>query len=57
MLYTSKSALCILLLYTESHPRSEHIDRKTTTFGTFFGNLFFKYTLQFQADCKALFFV
>ena len=45
------NTLCILLLYTESRPRSEHLDCKTATFGTFLGIFFCKDTL-FQADTK-----
>ena len=37
---------------TVSRPRSEHMDRKTATFGTFFSILFCKDTLRFQANSK-----
>ena len=49
--------LCISLraIYTESRPRSEHIDRKTATFGTFLTISLSKDTLKFQADSKAHF--
>ena len=40
----------------ESRPRSEHIDRKTATFGTFLNILLRKDTLKFQADSKVAFF-
>ena len=48
-------ALCISLLYTESRPRSEHIDGKTATFGTFLIILSYKNALKCQADNKAPF--
>ena len=47
--------LCISLLYTESCPRSEHIGRKTATFGTFFRILSYKNALKYQAGSKASF--
>ena len=47
--------LCISLLYTESCPRSEHIDRKTATLGTFLSILLRKNASEFPADSKTPF--
>ena len=48
-----ETPLCISLLHMESRPRSEHIDRKTATFGIFFSILLCKDTLRFQSNGKA----
>ena len=44
---------CISLLYTESRSRSEDIDLKTATFGTFLSILLLKDALECQADSNA----
>ena len=54
-LKVSTNPLCISLLYKESRPRSEHIDRKTATFATFLSILSYKDALKCQAYTKAPF--